>query len=71
MDVPMNDKETEAVASLDAELAQRTLIIRINDANGELEVDYEGIAGWELSGIAEQLARIADQEMTEPDDDEE
>lgn len=70
MDSPMSDDETEAVAELDAELAQRTLIVKIDDAEGELEFDYEGIAPWELAGIASQLATIADEEMADqPEED--
>lgn len=69
-DEPMSDKETEAVAELDSQLAQRTVIIKINDDDGSLEVDDEGIAPWELSGIATQLGLMAEEAMTEdPDDD--
>lgn len=68
---PMSDDETEAVAELDAELAQRTLIVKIDDSTGELEVDYEGIAPWELSGISDQLAAIADEEMRGDQDEDE
>lgn len=70
MEEPMSDKETEAVAELDGQLAQRTIIIKIDDQEGSLDVDYEGVSPWELAGVAAQLACMADDEMSEEDEEE-
>ena len=66
---PMSDEETEAVADLDSQLASRSIIIKINDDDGSLEVDDEGVSPWELAGIASQLAHMAEEAMCEGEED--
>jgi hypothetical protein len=58
----------EDIDALEERLGRRVLSITIDDETGQLELDAEGFAPWEVCGVAGWLEMVAHEGLMNEDD---
>jgi hypothetical protein len=60
----------DEIDKLDQQIGKRHLVIAIDDNTGEIELDTDGFASWEVVGIAAFLMHLGEDQLEAAEDEE-